>query len=119
MEGEELKLAPKIFKEDCRIDWEKSSSEVYNLIRGLSPYPGAFTEIPLANGDSLFLKIFRAEIIECDCNSVPGTVTTDYKNYFNICCADACISILELQQAGKKRLKIKEFLVGLIPSMLD
>ncbi|MEN8225768.1 MAG: methionyl-tRNA formyltransferase [Bacteroidota bacterium] len=116
--GEKLKTAPKIYKEDCRIDWNKNAAEVHNLIRGLSPYPGAFTELNTSTDNLLLLKIYRAEIKHCDCTSSPGTIMTDYKNYFNICCKDACISIHELQQAGKKRLKIKEFLAGLIPNTL-
>lgn len=117
-EGEVLKRAPKIHKEDCRIDWNKGAKEIYNQIRGLSPYPGAFSEIELKNNKTLLLKIYRAEIKYCDCNEEPGSIKTDFKNYFNICCKDACISILELQQSGKKRLKIKQFLTGLVPSNL-
>jgi len=117
-EGMELKLAPKIFKDDCRIDWSRDAVSIYNLIRGLSPYPAAFTELELSDGGSLYIKIFRAEIKQCDCTSSLGKVTTDYKNYLNISCSDACISILEMQQAGKKKLKIKDFLAGLIPNYL-
>jgi methionyl-tRNA formyltransferase len=115
---EELKLAPKIYKEDCRIDWTRSARETYNLIRGLSPSPGAFTEIVLPNGKKLFLKIFRAEIKSCSCDHHPGSIITDNKNYFYVCCRDACISVLEIQQAGKKRMKVRDFLVGLNTSAL-
>ena len=118
-EGELLKKAPKIHKEDCRIDWQRGSHEIYNQIRGLSPYPGAYTEIGLKEGKVMMLKIFRAEVNFCKCHAEPGTIKTDFKNYFKICCKDACISILELQQAGKKRLQIKQFLIGLIPSTLE
>jgi len=117
-DGEILKRAPKIHKEDCRIDWNKRSKEVYDQIRGLSPYPGAFCEIELKNNKVLFLKIYRTVIIDCDCHDEPGTIKTDFKSYFKICCKDGCISILELQQAGKKRLQIKQFLTGLTPNSL-
>ena len=117
-EGVSLRTAPKIFKEDCRIDWSENCEKVYNLIRGLSPFPGAFTEIPLAGGENIYLKIFRAEIKSCSCQDIPGTVMTDRKTYFNICCGDGCISVLELQQAGKKRMAISDFLIGLSPSVL-
>ena len=113
-----LKTAPKIHKEDCRINWSKSADEIYNMIRGLSPYPGAYTELNLPGGKQLYLKIFRAEIRQCKCSAAHGTIMTDYKSYFNICCNNACISILELQQSGKKRMKIKNFLTGLTPNVL-
>ena len=116
-EGVVLRTAPKIFKEDCRIDWSKDCEVVYNLIRGLSPSPGAFTEIPVS-GKNIYIKIFRAEIKSCSCTDIPGTVMTDRKTYFNICCGNGCISILELQQAGKKRMAIGDFLIGLSPSVL-
>ncbi|MBE9483696.1 MAG: methionyl-tRNA formyltransferase [Bacteroidetes bacterium] len=116
--GEALKKAPKIHKEDCRINWSEDAEHIYNMIRGLSPYPGAFTEIKIPDGKELYLKVFRAEIRQCQCTLEPGEVMTDYKTYFNICCKNACISLLELQQAGKKRMAIKDFLVGLIPSTL-
>ena len=109
-----LKNAPKIYKEDCRINWSKRADEIYNQVRGLSPYPGAFTELTISGGKELYLKIFSVEIKSCDGSAEPGTIFTDHKNYLNICCKNACISILELQQAGKKRMKIKEFLTGLI-----
>lgn len=117
-EGEVLKTAPKIKKEDGRINWFLEAELVYNLIKGLSPYPGAFTELKTKTGKDLYLKIFRAGIKYCQCSGKPGTVMTDYKTYFNICCKDACISILELQQSGKKRMLVGDFLVGLNTSTL-
>ena len=113
-----LKTAPKIHKEDCRINWSNSADTIYNMIRGLSPYPGAYTELSLSGGKKLYLKIFRAEIKLCNCSANPGTIMTDYKSYFDICCGNKCISILELQQAGKKRMQIKNFLSGMIPGVL-
>jgi len=119
LEGEVLKMAPKIQKEDCRIDWTQDAEKVNNLIRGLSPYPGAFTEFSLSSGKKLYLKIFSAEIKHCTCMGEPGILTTDSKTYLNVCCKDACISILELQQAGKKRMSVHDFLLGLNSSTLD
>jgi methionyl-tRNA formyltransferase len=116
--GVVLRTAPKIFKKDCRIDWSKDCEVVYNLIRGLSPSPGAFTEIPLTGKGNIYIKIFRAEIKPCSCTNISGTVITDRKSYFNICCGDGCISVLELQQAGKRRMAIGDFLIGLSPSVL-
>lgn len=112
-EGEQLMPAPKIGKEDCRIDWSEPAQKVFNQIRGLSPYPGAFTELDLPGGETLYLKIFRAAIKHTSSSAPPGKIFTDHKTYFNISCKKDCISILELQQAGKKRMKIKDFLLGL------
>lgn len=116
--GEVLKTAPKISKEDCRIDWTLSAREVYNHIRGLSPYPGAFTELELPSGKSLYLKIFKSSIKNSGSGEKPGTILSDHKTFFDIQCADACISILELQQSGKRRMNVHDFLLGLNASML-
>ncbi|MCK4568943.1 MAG: methionyl-tRNA formyltransferase [Bacteroidales bacterium] len=118
-EDETLKKAPKIHKEDCRINWSGDAENIYNHIRGLSPYPGAFTEIKTTDGKELYLKVFLAEIRQCRCDTEPGTVMTDYKTYLNVCCKNACISLLELQQSGKKRMPISEFLMGLNTSSLE
>lgn len=117
--GEILKTAPKLLKEDGRINWHEKAQKVFNLIRGLSPYPGAFTELNLPSGKILYLKIFCASIGNKNADSEPGTILTDYKTYFNIQCADSCISLLEVQQAGKKRMNIRDFLLGLNASMLS
>ncbi len=112
-EGEVLKTAPKIRKEDCRIDWSSDAEKIYNQIRGLSPYPGAYTEIQTPDGKDFYLKVYKAEIKKCTCEGNPGTIISDYKTYLNICCKNACISLLELQQSGKKRMSVSDFLVGL------
>jgi len=117
--GEKLRTAPKIHKEDCRIDWNLPAIEVFNLIRGLSPYPGAFSEIELPGGRSIYLKIYRAAIIACDKDCLPGSLISDAGSYLYICCKDACLSLLEVQQAGKKRMPVKEFLIGLNLSNLS
>lgn len=103
----QLKHAPKIFTETCRIDWNKPCKDIHNLIRGLSPYPGAITSL-----DGKMLKIFRSskEITTPDCN--PGEYITDEKTYLKFACTDGYILLTELQMEGKKRIHINEFLRG-------
>jgi len=112
-EGEVLKTAPKIRKEDCRINWDMDAVDVNNLIRGLSPYPTAFTELKFSGGKTIYLKIYKAVVTHCSDKQTPGTVFTDQRSYIHICCRNGCISLLELQQAGKKRMPVHEFLLGL------
>lgn len=108
-----LKPAPKIFKEDCYIDWSKSGKEIYNFVRGLSPYPAAHAKIQNPEGEVLDLKIFATELAsKTDENSTPYTIKTDRKTYLEVVLKDFCIKILEIQQAGKKAMKIAEFLRG-------
>lgn len=106
-EGTELKHAPKIFKEDCKIDWNQPVERVYNLIRGLSPYPTAFTEF---NGKTI--KIFGAEKELKEHDLPPGNTVTDQKTYLKFACPDGLISVKDLQMEGKKRMGIEEFLRG-------
>jgi methionyl-tRNA formyltransferase len=118
-EGEVLKTAPKIHKEDCRINWHQDAVQVNNLIRGLSPHPGAFTELEFPGGKRLYLKIYKSIVKDCSCEAFPGTVISDYKTFLDVCCGAGCISIQELQQAGKKHMSVHEFLLGLNFSSLD
>ncbi|MEM6629031.1 MAG: methionyl-tRNA formyltransferase [Bacteroidota bacterium] len=102
-----LHPAPKIFKEDCRIDWRQSAPKVYHFIRGLSPYPTAWTEL---EGSSV--KIFAAELgnwLEDD--PEPGTIRVD-KDGLYVACADRWLQILSLQIPGKKRMETADFLRG-------
>jgi methionyl-tRNA formyltransferase len=104
-------LAPKIFKVDCRIDWKREAENIHNFIRGLSPYPAAWTE--LTNGQQrIALKIFRSSFERKHHNDLPGKIYTDSKNYFRIAVPDGFVSVESLQQAGKKRMEIVEFLRG-------
>ncbi len=107
-EAEDLQHAPKVFKTDCEIDWNKDIQHVFNQIRGLSPYPAAFTSI-----DGQQLKIFVAETksFESKKNS-PGAVETDGKTYFKIAASDGLLDLKDVQLAGKKRLSIVDFLRG-------
>ena len=109
--SEVLKPAPKLHRELCHIDWDDTTKQVFNLIRGLSPYPAAFTEIYKDSPDSaLQLKIFKAEKMEAD--AVPGTILSDGKTYLAIATSDGAISIKELQLSGKKRMSVEDFLKG-------
>lgn len=100
--------APKIYTETCKINWYKTAIEVHNHIRGLSPYPAAFTHL---NGQ--LLKIYQTKPTNIGVSGIdPGTLATDGKTYLHIACADAWISIYELQLQGKKRLSVDDFLRG-------
>ena len=104
--------APKIFKETCRIGWQQTVTDVYNFIRGLSPYPTAWTELVSRDGISTPLKIFQSEkIMETHCLN-PGVIRTNGKNILDIAVNDGFIRILSLQPAGKKRMSVKDFLNG-------
>jgi len=110
--GAEFKHAPKLFREDMRINWKKSAVEVRNLIRGLSPYPAAWTKlVKLGSGQSTEMKIYYAEMSDGD-DAHPGTIFTDGKNYLKVACGNGWIEITDLQLSGKKRMKTDEFLRG-------
>ena len=106
--SEELKHAPKIFKEFCKIDWQQPVKTVYNLIRGLSPYPTAFTEL---NGKTI--KIFKAGYEETIPEIAPGEFLTDGKSFLKFAAADGYINLTDLQYEGKKRMMADEFLRGM------
>lgn len=99
--------APKLFTETCRIDWSKSVEEIYNLIRGLSPFPGAFTELT-----GRIFKIYRAEKYGTLNSALPGELETDNKTYLRFACADGYIYAKEIQAEGKRKMLIEEFLRG-------
>ena len=110
--SEELKPAPKITRETCCIDWNRSTEDVYNLIRGLSPYPTAFTFIQRPDDqDALQLKVFFGEKMP-GAGLAPGQIGTDGKSYIAIGTSDGAISVTDLQLAGKKRMNVHEFLLG-------
>jgi methionyl-tRNA formyltransferase len=102
-----LHHAPKITTETCKIKWEKSTDEVYNLIRGLSPQPTAFTFL---NGKKL--KIFRAEKETAAIKESPGKTDSDHKSFLKFACNNGYISVKELQLEGKKKMKVENFLRG-------
>ena len=105
----DLKHAPKISKEDCHIDWQKSGNDIRNMIRGLSPYPAAWTEL-IIDGTPVAIKIFKA-VFKAETGVTPGTISID-ESHFKISTADGWLTILELQLSGKKRMTTEELLRG-------
>lgn len=110
--GVELRPAPKIFKETCRIDWRMGVKKVYDFVRGLSPYPAAWTEICTPDGGRQVLKIFETEKIFGSHNKQIGTIETDGKSYLRVAVGDGYVDLLSIQMAGKKRMPVSDFLRG-------
>ena len=110
--AQELKSAPKIFKETCQIDWNKDTKSVYDFIRGLSPYPAVWTILKTLQGEEIILKVFEAEKCFENHNLDFGTIKTDGKSYLDIAVRDGFIRLLSIQQAGKKRMLTIDFLRG-------
>ena len=108
----ELRPAPKIFKDTCRIDWNLPSKRIYDFIRGLSPYPAAWTELVASDGSRQALKVYQAEKRPASHNQAIGVILTDAKSYIDIAVEDGYIRLLDLQLAGKKRMGVKDFLNG-------
>jgi methionyl-tRNA formyltransferase len=102
-----LKSAPKIFNETCEINWNQPIDKIYNLIRGLSPYPTAFTYL-----DEKKLKIFSSEKEKTNESNESGKILTDHKTFLKFCATDGYISLKEIQLEGKKRMNIQDFLRG-------
>lgn len=116
----EYPAAPKIFKDDCRIDWTRPAAVVYNKIRGLSPYPAAWTEIWLAGGKPLQTKIFAvAAPVEAPEGAVPGEVVTGRRDMAVVCAGGKMLPIIEIQPSGKARMTADAFLRGYTPARCD
>jgi methionyl-tRNA formyltransferase len=107
-----LKKAPKIRKEDCKIDWNADVRIIHNFIRGLSPYPGAYTEISTPTGQSLMIRVFRSLPEVSGESTDPGSVFSDGRTYLKISGSNGYIKVTELQIPGKKALRIDDFLRG-------
>lgn len=107
-----LKPAPKIFKEDGRIDWRHSAESIHNLVRGLSPYPAAWTPIFKDGAEVGSAKIFTTHFELDDSTATPGTIRTDSRSYLAVRTADGWIYVDEIQMAGKRRMPIKDALLG-------
>jgi methionyl-tRNA formyltransferase len=107
-----LHHAPKIFKEDCKIDWNMDYNKVHDHIRGLSPYPGAFTTLQAPDGRMFVMKVFRTEKDNTASTGSPGKLRTDSKTFISVEASNGSIRLLELQIAGKKRMSASEFLRG-------
>lgn len=112
LQGSEPTPAPKIFKDTCLIGWNKSAIMVHNHVRGLSPYPAAWTEMPIEGRESITMKVFDTAIIEWGGELIPGKFTIDGGHLY-VDCVDKRIEILSLQPAGKKRMPTADFLRGL------
>lgn len=108
---EPLRPAPKIFKETCRIDWTQGVKRTYDFVRGLSPYPAAWTEL-IYNGKTSVLKVYTTSKEFCEVSEPIGTIVTDGKTYLKVAQADGYQHLLTIQLAGKKRMQTADFLRG-------
>lgn len=108
----ELKSAPKIFKETCRINWNQSTENLHNFVRGLSPYPAAWTMLHQAEEEPVSIKIFSARKVVLTDVKKSGTIDTDNKTYLKVFCADGILDIKEIQLPGKKAMQIEDLLRG-------
>lgn len=104
--------APKLFKETCRINWTHNAEQIHNQIRGLSPYPGAFTTLVSANGVRRTVKVFFSSYKTQAHSFSNGSLRTDSKTFIEVACADGAVQLLDLQMEGKRRLPVAEFLKG-------
>ena len=111
----EIRHAPKIFKDTCRLAFDLPVKRAFDFVRGMSPYPAAWTELVEENGKRTMLKIYVTTREETSVAEVPGTVLTDGKTYFKIAFPDGYLALTELQLAGKKRMAVSDFLRGYHP----
>jgi methionyl-tRNA formyltransferase len=107
-----LKSAPKIFKDDCRINWTAPAATIINQIRGLSPYPAAFSNLQKDNEEPQPMKIYNGRFEQCTHNQPLGKVSTDGKSYIKVFVEGGTITLGEVQLAGKKRMPVADFLRG-------
>ena len=110
--GQILHVAPKIYKDDCRIDWNNPAVKIYNKIRALSPSPGAFTHLIEPNGKSHKVKIYKSKYKKNGGKYNSGKISISNKDEFLIDCSDGKISIIEIQLEGKRRIAVRDFLNG-------
>lgn len=116
LEGREPVHAPKIFKEDMQIDWTKDVDTVYNHIRGLSPFPTAWTVLKNGEtGETTPLKVYRTRKVTGQGTAEPGTIVSDGRKTLGVCVKGGVIELEELQLAGKKWMTVAEFLCGFNP----
>lgn len=102
-----LHHAPKIFTETCRINWQQTTQQIHNLIRGLSPYPAAFTQL-----HNKTLKVYGSTVEVAPHQQPPGTVSSDGKTYIKFACTNGFIHVTDIQLEGKKRMPVQDFLRG-------
>ena len=112
MTDEPLRPAPKIFKDTCHLDFTRTVEELYNQVRGLSPYPAAWCEFVSPEAEAIGVKVFEATRHLCNHNHTPGTIITDGKKCIEVACSDGYLQLVSLQLAGKKRLTAEELLRG-------
>lgn len=111
----EIRHAPKIFKDTCRLTFDLPVKRAFDFVRGMSPYPAAWTELVEENGKRTMLKIYATTREETSVAEAPGTVLTDGKTYFKIAFPDGNLALTQLQLAGKKRMTVTDFLRGYHP----
>lgn len=112
LDGSPIKNAPKIFKDTCQIDWAKSAKQVYDFVRGLSPYPGAWTTLVTPDAKETVLKVYKTHKTGRVAGQESGTLLVDGKSLL-VACTDEWLEICELQLAGKKRMQAGDFLNGM------
>lgn len=110
--GSVLRKAPKIHKEDCRIDWTRPGKDILNLIRGLSPFPGAFTTLNREGAGGMLCKIYSSAFEPAIHSHPAGSINTDGKKWLKVAVKDGFLSIHTLQQEGRRRMEIGDFLAG-------
>lgn len=108
----ELRPAPKIFRDTCRIDWSKNCSQVYDFVRGLSPYPAAWMEVADASGVATAIKVYETSKEQCAVSHPVGTLLTDGKSYVKVSLSDGYLHLTSLQLPGKKRMPVADLLRG-------
>ena len=108
----DLLPAPKIFRDTCRINWQNSARRVYDFVRGMSPYPAAWTELVNEQGEAVAIKVYEASIESAAHNYPAGTMLSDGKNYIKVAVEDGYICLLSVQLPGKKRMAVDELLRG-------
>ncbi|MBE6269017.1 MAG: methionyl-tRNA formyltransferase [Bacteroidales bacterium] len=108
----ELRPAPKIFRDTCRIDWNKGCEELYNFVRGLSPYPAAWTDLTDGEGNITTIKVYETKKEICKVNESIGTILSDGKSYIKVAIADGYLHLTSLQIPGKKRMPVADLLRG-------
>ncbi len=111
--GEALHPAPKIFKETCRIDWSLPAGKVHNFVRGLSPHPGAWTNLTTADGKQTVLKIYSTALTGQNCAAAPGTLVKCGRGLGIVTAGGGVLAVRELQLSGKKRMDSASFLNGI------
>lgn len=112
IEDGKMRPAPKIFKEDCKIDWNNDCRTIFNFVRGLSPYPAAWSDFDGAYGDAFSMKIFGISYEITNHERAMGEVVTDNRTFVKVACRDGYVAINDIQMAGKKRMNVASFLCG-------